>query len=93
MLKEVAESKIEPSWDRIDRIKELKDGRDQAAATVALTELYNTAKKSEDNLMHPIIRSMANGGTMEEIGGMMRMAYGHPYDPFGMTRCPVEDIQ
>jgi methylmalonyl-CoA mutase N-terminal domain/subunit len=93
LLKEVAESKIEPSWDRIDRIKELKDGRDQAAVTVALTELYNTAKNSEDNLMHPVIQSMANGGTMEEIGGMMRMAYGHPYDPFGMTRCPVEDIQ
>jgi methylmalonyl-CoA mutase N-terminal domain/subunit len=93
LLKEVAESKIEPSWDRIDQIKEMKSRRDQAAVAAALNELYRTAKNSEDNLMYPIIQSMAASGTMEEIGGMMRMAYGHPYDPFGMTRCPVADIQ
>ena len=93
LLKEVAESKIEPSWYRIEQIKEMKSRRKQEAVSAALTELYNTARNSEDNLMYPIIGSMAAGGTMEEIGGMMRLAYGHPYDPFGMTKSPVKDIQ
>jgi len=34
--------------------------------------------------MVPILEAFRSGATMGEIGGMMRMAYGYPYDPHGL---------
>ena len=46
--------------------------------------MYDTAKVESENLMYPIIAATESGATMGEIAGVMRMAYGFPYDPHGL---------
>ncbi|MBW1789228.1 MAG: hypothetical protein JRK53_21865, partial [Deltaproteobacteria bacterium] len=84
LLKDVAEKKIEPFWDRIDQIKAFKKQRDMARVTATLLECRDTAAKRDESLMPPIIKAFEAGATMGEITGAMRMAYDCPYDPLGM---------
>jgi methylmalonyl-CoA mutase N-terminal domain/subunit len=88
LLKEIVEGKIEPCWSRIERIKEYKMGRDLGKIRQVLTGVYEKAK-GEENLMVPILEAFRSGATMGEIGGMMRMAYGYPYDPHGLIESPI----
>jgi methylmalonyl-CoA mutase N-terminal domain/subunit len=88
LLKEVAETKIEPCFDRIAWVKSYKSNRDQAALEEVMRELFDKAGVEEENLMHPVIRAMEKGATMEEIAGVLRMAYKEDYDPFGKVECP-----
>ena len=39
--------------------------------------------------MYPIIKATEGGATMGEIAGVMRMAYGFDYDPYGMVKSPI----
>ena len=89
LLKEVVESKIEPYWSRIDEIKRFKKNRDQARIKEVLRELCEKAKDPSENLIHATTEALQAGATMGEIAGMMRIAYGHPYDPHGMIESPV----
>jgi methylmalonyl-CoA mutase N-terminal domain/subunit len=88
LLKEIVEGKIEPCRSRIERIKEYKMGRDLGKIRLVLTGVYEKAK-GEENLMVPILEAFRSGATMGEIGGMMRMAYGYPYDPHGLIESPI----
>jgi methylmalonyl-CoA mutase N-terminal domain/subunit len=88
LLKEIVEGKIEPCWSRIERIKEYKMGRDLGKIRQVLIGVYEKAK-GEENLMVPILEAFRSGATMGEIGGMMRMAYGYPYDPHGLIESPI----
>jgi methylmalonyl-CoA mutase N-terminal domain/subunit len=88
LLKEVAERKIEPYLERIPWIRQYKEKRDQNLLEASMKELYRQAKTSGENLIHPIIKAMEQGATMGEIAGVLRMAYGMNYDPFGMITCP-----
>lgn len=89
LLREVTERKIEPCWDRIDKIKEFRAGRDQPGLKQALRNLYAKTKTEGENLMQPIIEATQAGATMGEMAGMMRMAYGWPYDPFALLEPPI----
>ena len=89
LLKDIAQKKIEPSWKRIDTIKAHRQQRDQEGVARALRELYRVAQGTEENLLHPIIQATAAGATMGEMTGVMRKAYGQPYDFFGMTESPI----
>lgn len=89
LLKDVAEGKIEPCWERIEKIKDFKKRRDQKRIIDALGGIYEKAKVESENLMYPIIRATKSGATMGEIAGMMRMAYGSPYDPHGKIESPI----
>jgi methylmalonyl-CoA mutase N-terminal domain/subunit len=89
LLKEVAERKIEPYLDRIEKIKEFKKSRDQKKLKQVLEGCYQKAKDKDENLMYPIIKATEGGGTMGEIAGVMRMAYGFDYDPYGMIKSPI----
>jgi methylmalonyl-CoA mutase N-terminal domain/subunit len=89
LLKEVVESKIEPYWSRIDEIKEYKENRDQAKTRGILQEIHRKARDPSENLVHATIEAFSAGATMGEIAGMMRLAYGAPYDPHGMIESPV----
>jgi methylmalonyl-CoA mutase, N-terminal domain len=89
LLKEVVESKIEPCWSRIDEVKRYKEGRDQARIKDVLLEVCEKSKDEEENLIHIIKEALLAGATMGEIAGMMRIAYGVPYDPLGMIESPV----
>jgi len=39
--------------------------------------------------VYATIGAFSAGATMGEIAGMMRIAYGYPYDPHGMIESPV----
>jgi methylmalonyl-CoA mutase N-terminal domain/subunit len=87
-LKEVAERKMEPCFDRIEKIRRYKRGRDQEKVKTALEALLKQAGVEGPNLMEPIIEATRSGATMGEIGGVLRMAYGLKYDPFGLIEPP-----
>jgi len=84
LLKDVAEGKIEPYWDHIDRIKRFKKNRDSVPLRSALQQCHLLAKDKEENLTYPIIAAFKEGATIGEISGVLRMAYNYPYDPHGM---------
>jgi methylmalonyl-CoA mutase N-terminal domain/subunit len=85
LLKEVAETKIEPCWDHIERIKEFKKGRDSEKIKSALQQCYQDAKTKDQNLVYPIMNAFEAGATIGEISGSLRKAYSYPYDPHGMV--------
>ncbi|MEW6442468.1 MAG: methylmalonyl-CoA mutase family protein [bacterium] len=89
LLKEIAEGKIEPCWARIEKIREYKQRRDPGKVREVLSTLYEKAKTEGENLMLPVLEAFRSGATMGEIGGMMRMAYGYPYDPHGLIESPT----
>jgi len=84
LLKEVAETKIEPCWDHIESIKKYKNKRDPQKIKIVLQQCYQSAKAEGENLTYPIIKALEAGATIGEISGVMRMAYNYPYDPHGM---------
>jgi methylmalonyl-CoA mutase N-terminal domain/subunit len=85
----VAEEKIEPYRERIDRIQAYKDSRDPGEIREVLGHLRLEAEMRGKDLMHPILEAWKAGATMGEIGGMLRMAYDFPYDPHGFLDPPV----
>jgi methylmalonyl-CoA mutase, N-terminal domain len=89
LLKEVAETKIEPCFARIAKIREYKRTRDQGRLRDALQALQVQARTEKENLLYPIMEAVKSGATMGEVGGVVRLAYGVPYDPFGMVEPPV----
>ncbi len=90
LLKEVAEQKIEPYLSRIERIQELKGARDLRQIERTLRVCCEQARAPNGNLMPSIMDATRAGATMGEIAGALRLAYGGPYDPYGMVEPPVE---
>jgi len=84
LLKEVAEEKIEPCWGRIQKIREFKEKRDQEQIKEVLNQVHEKTRSEGENVMFPILKATETGATMGEIAGMMRLAYGFPYDPHGV---------
>jgi methylmalonyl-CoA mutase N-terminal domain/subunit len=89
LLKEVAKTKIEPYWSRIEEIKAFKAGRDGGAIRAVLANCLNKARTPGENLMFPTIEALKAGATLGEIAGMMRMAYDFAYDPHGFAKPPM----
>jgi len=89
LLKDVAEEKIEPYRERIDKIKAYKDSRNPGEIREVLQHLRKEAGTEGKDLMPPILQAWRAGATMGEIGGMLRMAYDFPYDPHGFLDPPV----
>ena len=83
LLREVAESKFEPSWERIDWTRRFKADRDNNRVKEALRGCYEKARSRDENLVYGFLPALEAGATMGEITGVMRMAYHRPYDPFG----------
>ncbi len=88
LLKDVAEKKIEPCWDRIQEMRRFKRARDSRRIRAALAEVLEVAKESGENLMPSVIRATEAEATMGEISGALRVGYGFPYDPFGLEEPP-----
>jgi methylmalonyl-CoA mutase N-terminal domain/subunit len=85
LLREVSETKIEPCWDHVERIREFKRRRDRARLTRALAELLEQARDRGARLLPPIRAALAAEATLGEISGTLRVAYGAAYDAFGAT--------
>jgi methylmalonyl-CoA mutase N-terminal domain/subunit len=85
LLKEVAETKIEPCWNHIEKIIRYKKSRNPQTIKSVLQECRQVARDENENLMFPIMDALKAGATIGEISGAMRMAYKYPYDPHGMV--------
>ncbi len=89
LLKEIVEGKIEPWWDRIERIKDYKGRRDAGRIRDVLSAVLETARDEDENLMGVTLEAFGAGATMGEIGGAMRLAYDWPFDPHGLIESPI----
>jgi methylmalonyl-CoA mutase N-terminal domain/subunit len=88
MLREVVETKIEPCLDHIERIREFKKTRNRERVCTALARVRATAENRAASLMAPVLSALEADATLGELSGVMRMAYGMPYDPLSHTPAP-----
>lgn len=88
LLKEIVEGKIEPCRQRIEKIRRYKETRNRDQVRRALDTLRENAENDQENVMPAVIDAFQAGATLGEIGGMLRLAYGWPYDPHGLVACP-----
>jgi len=89
LLRETVETKIEPCRSHAEKIRTFKESRDQNLVKRVLQDVVEKAKSEKENLMYPIISATEAGATMGEIAGVLRMAYGFPYDPYRMIDPPL----
>lgn len=72
------------------RMEAWKPTRDQAALSAMLSALHADAKKGDRfNLMPAIVEAVKAYATAGEVFGVIRMARGLHYDPFGMVTCRI----
>lgn len=89
LLRDVAETKIEPCWDHAERIREFKRTRNERPVVASLADLRAQATDDRASLMPPILAALDAGATLGEISGVLRLAYGQAYDPFGADKPPA----
>ena len=82
LLRDVAETKIEPCWDHVDRIRAFKRARDASRVTAALDQVLEQARDRKALLLPPIRSALEAGATLGEISGALRAAYGIAREPF-----------
>lgn len=88
LLREVSEEKIPPAVHHIDTVKRFKAERDLGAARGALHGVREAAADPAADLMGPIIDALRAKATLGEIAGTLRVAYGQPFDPYGVVEAP-----
>jgi methylmalonyl-CoA mutase N-terminal domain/subunit len=88
LLREHAERRIEPAYEVIDAVRAFKAGRDRGRVTAALDALEAAGREEDRNLMGELIAALQAGCTMGECTGVLRQAYGYPYDPLGGAERP-----
>jgi methylmalonyl-CoA mutase N-terminal domain/subunit len=88
MLRDIAEQRIEPFYDIIAEVSEWKSQRDMLAVRKALDELQRAAEDRGRNIIEPIIDGFRSDVTMGEMVGVLREAYGAPFDPLGGMKRP-----
>jgi methylmalonyl-CoA mutase N-terminal domain/subunit len=89
LLREVAEGKFAPSGERVEQIRAFKAARDPARVGRALRAVSEAARRPDANLVPPVIAATEADCTMGEVAGMLRLAYGRPYDPHGLLAPPA----
>lgn len=77
----------EKRYGSIDRVRELRESRDQQKAHDTLLALVRAAKEG-DNLVRPTIEAAKAYATVGEMIGAMRIGYGYAYDPYGQLETP-----
>ncbi|WP_027365043.1 acyl-CoA mutase large subunit family protein [Desulfotruncus alcoholivorax] len=92
LLKDVAEQKISPCRERIKKIMAYKESRDVGKVERALRELYNLSLSRNQNLVPAVLEATEAGATTGEMAGILRLAFGYPYDPHGLIKPVVEGI-
>lgn len=90
LLKDLTSAKIEPCTAQIEKIQDFKAVRDGPRVRQSLQNLFGMAKEERPNLMYGICDASRAGATMGEMAGVMRQAYGRPYDPYQMISSPLD---
>jgi methylmalonyl-CoA mutase N-terminal domain/subunit len=75
--------RIEPARDHVERISAWKAGRDLGLLRRALDELESAAREPQTNLMPALVAAFDAQASAGECTGVLRVAYGDAYDPFG----------
>jgi methylmalonyl-CoA mutase N-terminal domain/subunit len=83
LLRDLSQVRIEPAWDHVERITSWKAGRDQRRLRAALDDLQAAACEPETNLMPALVAALDAQASAGECTGVLRVAHGDPYDPFG----------
>lgn len=73
--------------ERVREVKAFKEGRDPKALGRCLAQLHEAARSGR-NVTRPVIEAAKAGMTLGEVAGVIRMAYGIPYDPFEQIETP-----
>ncbi len=78
----------------VERVKRLKESRDNNKVKEALYNLWKMAKASREdekiNLVYPTIEAAKVYATQQEVEGTIREAWGYRYDPFGEVESPFK---
>jgi methylmalonyl-CoA mutase, N-terminal domain len=89
LLRDIAEERIEPYYEIIDEVRAWKAARDLGAVGAALRELEAAGRDRSRNIMGPLVDALDADVTMGEAVGVLRQAYGAPYDPLGGAERPA----
>ncbi len=73
---------------RVAEVKAFKAGRDMRRLKGNIANVHRAAKEG-GNLQRPLIDAVKAGLTMGEFVGIVRAAYGVPYDPFREVEMPA----
>ncbi len=75
---------------RREQMEQMRRARDADELARALRSLLDAAPiERGQNLVPAILQAVRAGATLGEINGVIRMANGQPYDPYGMVEPPV----
>jgi methylmalonyl-CoA mutase N-terminal domain/subunit len=88
LLRSVSEQRIEPCWEHAEAISAWKAGRSLHAVRGALSELEAVTREPGSNLMPALIAALDADCSFGECTGVMRVAHGDPFDPFGGLERP-----
>lgn len=77
----------EKRYGSIERVRALRESRDQHKTTEALLALAQAAREG-DNIVRPTIEAAKAYATVGEMIGAMRIGCGYPYDPYGQIEAP-----
>ena len=72
----------------LENAKEFKRTRDTKKVAQALEGLRKVAQSKEGNTFSSMVEAAKARATLEEMMGVMRMAFGHDYDPYGKRKYP-----
>lgn len=86
LLRDAAEKKIRPWRSRIDEVAAYRQARDRDAVKRSLSSLHRAARDKAVNVVPEVHGALRAGATAGEMAGAMRLAYDHPYDPWGALR-------
>jgi methylmalonyl-CoA mutase N-terminal domain/subunit len=89
LLRDIAEQRIEPSYEIGPKIAAWKETRDPGAVVEALDALERTGRDTGTNVIPAIVAGYEAGATMGEMAGVLRQAYGGPYDPLRGVERPT----
>jgi len=84
LLRDVAERKIEPCLEQIERVIAFKRSRDRGKVLGVLDRL-RAAVRGDANLVPVVTEALEAGATVGEITGTMRQTLGLAYDPHGLV--------
>jgi methylmalonyl-CoA mutase N-terminal domain/subunit len=79
--------------EQAERIRKLKESRDNEATQKAIQKLRDQAEAGDVNLMPAILEATKAQATTGEILGVIREAFGEHYDPMGIIESPFMAVQ
>ena len=87
LLRDLAEHRIEPAYEHIEAIRAWRSARDLAPVIQGLDRLEAVAREGS-NVMPSIVEALRAEASMGECIGVMREAYGRPFDPLHQVERP-----